>query len=160
MIYNFYMQQTDKSGAVVAGSQKDLENDFPGLKYIACTGLSSVGKPKNIYTENFAEASGFRTFHPTDTGGEVVHEATAVELELLFLGDNRRGIYDAFCSYLRAGRLYYWDTARHRKVWITLLDAVEPSEDVLKGSPYLRAPFKFSNLWGIGKACDDNGTLQ
>lgn len=154
------MQQTDKDGVVVTDSLRDLETDFQGLKYASCRGLSSVGKPKNIYTENYAESSGLRTFHPTDNGGEVVHEATAIEFDLLFVGEDRRAVYDAFCAYIRAGRLFYWDTARLRKVWLVLLEAVEPTEDILKGVPYLRAPFKFSNLWGIGKPCNDGGVLQ
>ena len=158
MIYYFYMQQTDKSGNVVANSQRNLEVDFVGLRYVACKGLSSVGKPKNIYTENYAEQDGFRTFFPGDTNGAVVHEATNIELDLIFLGENRRSTYDAFCTYVESNRLYYWDTARYKKVWLALIEAVEPTDDVLKGERYIRATFKFTNLWGEGRSCDGSGS--
>lgn len=160
MIYHFYMQQTDKAGTVVSNSKKDLETDFSGLVYKACKGLSSVGKPKNVYTENYAEASGLRTFLPGDNGGSVAHEATDIELELLFKDSSRRATYDSFCAYIKTHRLFYWDTARHKKVWLVLTDAIEPTEDVLKGVPYILATFKFKNLWGIGKTCADDGTLS
>lgn len=155
------MQQTDKEGSVIQNSQKNLESDFSGLYYISCKGLSSVGKPKNIYTENYAEADGLRTYHPTDkTGGAVAHEATTIELELLFKGSSRRATYDSFCTYIGNKRLYYWDTARHKKVWLILTEAVEPTDDTLKDIPYMRATFKFQNLWGIGKTCDDSGAVS
>lgn len=160
MIYYFYMQQTDKDGVVVADSQRNLESDFTGLRYVACKGLSSVGKPKNIYTENYAEQDGFRTFYPGDTNGVVVHEATNIELDLIFVGEDRRSTYDSFCAYVESNRLYYWDTARHRKVWLALIEAVEPTDDTLKGEPYIRATFKFTNLWGEGRSCNDSGTLD
>lgn len=159
MIYSFYMQQTDKAGTVVPNSLRDLETDFSGLKYVSCKGLSSVGKPKNIYTENYAEASGLRTFHPKDNGNEVVYEATNIELDLLFTGDDRRASYDAFCEYVNGNRLFYWDTARNKKVWLVLIEAIEPSDDILKGVPYIRAVFKFTNLWGMGVTCTDSGVI-
>lgn len=155
------MQQTDKNGNVVQNSQKDLETDFSGLCYISCKGLSSFGKPKNIYTENYAEDNGLRTYYPTDkTGGTVAREVTAIELDLLFKGEQRRANYDSFCNYVKSNRIFYWDTARHKKVWLILTEAVEPSDDVIKGVPYIRATFKFQNLWGEGKTCDDSGSLS
>jgi hypothetical protein len=45
MGYKFYMQRVD-----VAGQQeKDLESDFPGLRYKEAKGLETKGKPTNVY---------------------------------------------------------------------------------------------------------------
>lgn len=159
MIPKFYIQKTDKSGAA-QGSVKDLEVDYSGLNYKECKGLSSVGKPKNIYTENYAEADGLRVYHPADSsGGEIAREVTAIELTLVFIGDSRRSSYDSFNEFVSSGRIFYWDTARFRKVWLVLDEAVEPSEDVIKGTQYIMATFKFKNLWGEGRPCTSSGNI-
>ena len=49
--YKFYMMHYGELGA----SWKDLEIDFPGLRYKECTGLNSYGEPTNMYAEDFAE---------------------------------------------------------------------------------------------------------
>lgn len=51
--YKFYMIRYGESDAV----WKDLETDFPGLRYKECTGLNSYGEPTNMYAEDFAETS-------------------------------------------------------------------------------------------------------
>lgn len=159
MSYSFYMQQTTKAGAAV-GSAIDLETAYSGLHYVSCKGLSSQGKPKNIYSESYAEQSGERIYHPTDnTGGTVKFESTDIEMTILFSGNSRRATYDSFLTLLKSGRLFYWDTARLKKVWLVLKEAVEPTDDVLKGVPYIQATFKFTNLWGEGKTCNASGVI-
>lgn len=158
MKHYFYMQPTSKS-ETTTGNRISLEDTFTGMRYVSCKGLSAKGKLKNIYTENYAEEDGLRTYHPKDLPhGAVAREATTIEFDFVFLGDSRRESYDNFWGFVSESRVYYWDTARHRKVWLLLQEAVEPTEDLLKGSqPYLRATFKFTNLFGIGKPCNDNG---
>ena len=46
--YKFYMIRYGESEAV----WKDLEIDFPGLRYKECTGLNSYGEPTNMYAED------------------------------------------------------------------------------------------------------------
>lgn len=157
--YHFKMQTTTKDGVGV-GAVKDLEADFPGLLYCKCEGLESVGAAKNIYTEDYAEESGLRVYHPTDTtGGAVAHKETEVKLTLIFVDDARRTAYTAFRTFLESGRLFYWDTARHKKVWLILQKEVAPDADTLVPDGYIGCTFVFTNIWGIGKTCLDSGTL-
>lgn len=148
----FYMQTANKDGVGV-GEIKDLEADFPSLRYRACRGLNSVGKPKNIYSEDYPEADGERVFHPTDVeDGVIRHEATDVEMDFVFLGEEGKACYHTFCAFLEQGRTLYWDTVRGKKVCLVLDEKVDPEEDTVKGTIYLTATFKFRNIWG--KALD------
>lgn len=159
MSYSFFIQKTTKSGTA-SGNASNIEVDFTGAHYVSCKGLSSVGKIKNVYSEDYAEADGERVFHPTDNNNPVARESTDIELEILFTGGERRSSYDSFCDYLLSGRIFYWDTARHKKVWLVLNGPITPAEDTLKGStPYIKTTFKFKNLWGEGKDCNDSGVL-
>ena len=159
-MYHFYLQQTDKDGTVISGSKKDLEINFPGLSYLSCSGLETRGRPKNIHTESYAEHDGARSYHPSDNDEDVTFEATEVTLSLAFQGQNRRDVYNDFCEYVYSRRLYYWDTARHKKVWLLLNNDVDPEDDTLKGVQYIRASFKFTNLWGRSKNCSDSGETE
>lgn len=157
--YHFYMQHTTAAGAGT-GAVKDLEADFQGLYYSKCEGLEAVGAAKNIYTEDYAEANGLRVFHPTDvSGGEVVHKETEVKLTLIFVDNERRAAYKAFCDFLAGGRLFYWDNARNKKVWLIFQKEAGPDTDTLVPDGYIGVTFIFTNIWGIGKPCLDNGTL-
>lgn len=123
----------------------DLEQDFPGLVYIQATGLSDKGAPKNIYYEEYAESDEVRVHIPD----VICRESTEIKMTFAFCGADRRGVFDAFYDYVKHGRIKYWDTARRRMVKVVLSDAVEPSDDILKGSePYILAEFTFRNLFG------------
>lgn len=138
--YKFYMKQ-DAEGARLY----DLESDFKGLRYLQCKGLEDKGKPKNKYTEEYADSNELRVYEPN----EVRLESTTITLTLLFVGDDRQSVYDTFYNYVKKGKFYYHDNVRKKQAYITLLDAVKPSEDMYKGStPYIQADFKFQNLWG------------
>lgn len=143
--YKFYISRlTDGSWE----QEKSLEDDFEGLRYKKCTGLSKFGKPKNIYIENYAETDELRVFIPEN----VVRENTEIELELCFSGNNRRNVYDNFVNYITGHRIKFWDTCRKREVEMILVEAIEPSEDILTGSiPYIVASFKFTNCNGQTK---------
>lgn len=156
--YHFYMQATTKAG-VGTGAVKDLEVDFPGLHYVSCEGLEDVGKPKNIYSENYPEADGLRTYHPADSSDPVTHEATKVTLTLLFLNVGRRDVYNSFRAFVDGSRVFYWDTARNKKVWLMFDNEAKPDDDTLPPDGYIKVPFVFTNLWGKGKKCNDNGTV-
>ena len=159
MVYHFYVQQTDKDGAVIADTTRHLEGDFAGLSYLSIKGLEIVGKPKNIYEESYAEHDGTRVYHPSDNEDPVTRETTKIALDLVIQGANRRSVYNSLCDYLRGNRLYYWDTARHKKVWLILNEEVNPEDDTLKGVKYIRATFNFTNIWGYSKTCNDNGVV-
>ena len=154
------MQKASRD-ATAAEAAKDLESDFSGLRYLSCEGLEARGTIKDVITEEYAEQDGARSFHPSDLkdGGGVHHEATEIKLRLLFMGDGRRNVYDSFREYVESSRILYWDTARHKKVFLLLKDATEPEDDTLKGMKYIIAEFSFVNLWGIGKTCNDTGEI-
>lgn len=123
----------------------DLEEYFPGMKYVSCTGLSNYGKIKNIYTESYAETEELRVYIPS----EIVRENTEIEFEFGFEKAYRRETYDNFVKWISGYKLKYWDTARYREVEMILTEALEVDEDLLYGSaPFLVVPFTFTNLKG------------
>lgn len=128
------------------GSLSDIETIFK-VKYMSCTGLEELGKPKNIYTETYADADKLRLYQPSD----IAREATKITFTFAFLGDKatRQKRYDNFNKFLEGKRLSYCDTARLRMVKeMVLMDKTEPKEDVYKGQGYITAEYTFQNLYG------------
>lgn len=145
MDVKFYMQKVDANGALISDTLKDLERDFEGLKYSRCEGLMNKGKRKNIYTEQFSDSDTLRVWQ----GDNVTREATTITFTFVFAGNDRKSVYESFYEYVKNGIISYYDTARMKEARIVLIDALEPSDDIYKGStPYIKAEFKFQNLWG------------
>lgn len=143
----FYMQKDGED------TIKDLEVDFVGLKYSKCTGLLSKGKIKNKYTETYAESDELR-INESDV---ITREATNITFTFFFVGVERIKTYDAFYNYVKSGKIKYHDTQRKKQALLSLMEAVEPSEDIWVGStPYIKADFKFNNLWGECKDYVEN----
>lgn len=119
------------------------------ILYRKCGGLEDVGKPKNIYTETYADSDTTRIDFPS----EITHEATTITLDLVVRrdpltedGDNElKGIVDlvAFTT-----PTVFWDTVRQKMAVMTLMNAAEAKEDNYKGMKYLEVELKFSNLMG------------
>ena len=80
--YKFYMIRYGESDAV----WKDLETDFPGLRYKECTGLNSYGEPTNMYAEDFAETSKAEVY----VSSTPAHKQTTIKLTLIFLEDDTK----------------------------------------------------------------------
>lgn len=145
----FYMQKCSKQGVLVDGTLKDLEQDFDGLRYMEAKGISKVGKVKNVYTESYSDSNTLRTWHPSENNKETTHEATTIQLKLLFYGDNRRVSYETFNDYIMDGYHVYWDTLRNKKFTFMVVEAIEPSDDILKGGvPYIICTWTLQNLKG------------
>ena len=145
----FYMQKCSKQGVLVDGTKKDLEADFEGLRYMEAKGISKVGKVKNAYTEQYADSNTLRTWHPSENNKGTTHEATTIQLKLLFYGDNRRATYDAFNEYIMDGYHVYYDSLRGKKFTFMVVEASEPSDDILKGGvPYIICTWTLQNLKG------------
>lgn len=140
MGYKFYMQRID----IAEQQKKDLESDFPGLRYKEAKGLETKGKPTNVYVENYADSDKARVYVPK----ELCREPTEVTLTFVFVGENRRKAYNDFYEYIKLGKFYYWDTARYKKATLVLTSAVEPTDDTFKGSDYILADFVFTNING------------
>lgn len=145
----FYMQKCSKKGELIDGTLKNLEQDFDGLRYMEAKGISKIGKVKNVYTEQYADSNTLRTWHPSENDEETTHEATTIQLKLLFYGDNRRATYDAFNEYIYNGYTIFWDNLRNRKFTFMVTEASEPSDDILKGGvPYIICTWTLQNLKG------------
>lgn len=145
----FYMQKCSKQGVLVDGTLKNLETDFDGLRYMEAKGISKVGKVKNVYTESYSDSNTLRTWHPSENDEETTHEATTIQLKLLFYGDNRRASYEAFNDYIMDGYHVYYDSLRGKKFTFMVVDAIEPSDDILKGGvPYIICTWTLQNLKG------------
>lgn len=158
MGYKFYIQKATKS-AGPDGDVIDIEKHFKGLHYLSCKGLETKGAIKNTYKESFPESNGVKSYHPSDSGKEVVHKETTIVLSLLFESGDHRAVYNDFYDFIKSSRLFYWDTARHKKVFLMLENETPPKDDVIKNTHYIRVDFTFTNLWGIGKKCDDSGNI-
>lgn len=144
MDYKFYMQEVDKNGSPKAGTKKDLETDFIGLKYLKAEGINTIGKPK-IYTEEYADSHNIRVYIPED----LKNETTTISLTLLFIGDSRQETYDSFNEYVRNGFHKYWDTARNKSFTFYVDDEIKPTEDTMKGGMhYIKATYKLHNITG------------
>lgn len=124
----------------------DLESYFKGMKYMECEGLEDLGKPKNIYTETYADADTLRAYIPNPT--DIKREATTITFTFAFFGDNRQTVYNKFNVYTKGRKIYYYDTARLKEAYMVLMDKTSPKEDVYKGKPYMVVEYKFQNLWG------------
>lgn len=145
----FYIQKSDKHGNLIEGTLKDLESDFIGLRYMEAKGIDKIGKVKNAYTEQYADSNTLRTWHPCENDEETTHEATTIELKLLFYGDDRRSVYDEFNNYILDGYHVFWDSLRGKKFTFLVLEAIEPSEDNFKGgTPYIMCSWRLQNLKG------------
>lgn len=143
--YKFYMSRWIDNAWE---EQVSLEDYFSGMKYISCEGLSTKGKIKNIYTENFAEVEDLRVYMPET----VVRENTDIEFVFGFEKENRRDTFDSFVDWVSGYKIKYWDTARNRELEMVLIDKIEVDEDILIGSsPFITVNFKFKNLKGSTK---------
>ena len=143
--YNFYMQKCLKDGTPIAGTTKDLEVDFEGLRYSKCTGLDVLGKPQNVYSEVYSESNGIRTYVPD----EITNASTTITLTLYFFGENRRTTFDAFNEFIRNGRTKYWDTARNKSfIFVVDKEIKIKEENWYKGKPYLAVDYSLTNIQG------------
>lgn len=123
----------------------DLESYFNGMKYSKCVGLEDWGKPKNIYTETYADADELRVHIPED----IKREATKITFTFIFFGENRQDTYNKFNKFIEGKKLLYYDTKRYKYAYMVLVDKTEPKEDIYKGSdPYISVDYSFQNLWG------------
>lgn len=119
------------------------------LYYRKCTGLEDMGKPKNIYTETYADSNTVRVDFPNT----ITREATTITLDLVLKraqdvssGDNDlREIVDLFAY---STPVVFWDNVRQKMAVMTLLNSAEVKEDNYKGMKYLEVELKFNNLMG------------
>lgn len=137
----FFMQRVDLLNQPV----KNLEEDFPGLRYKEFKGLEKYGKNKGVYTETFAETDEVQVYMTSTP----IRENIELTLTLVFIGNSRRETYHLFVDYISQGKIKYWDSVRKREVVFVLIEAIEPETDTLiGGADYIQASFKLTCLNG------------
>lgn len=148
--YKFYMIRYGEQDS----TWKDLETDFPGLRYKECTGLNSYGEPTNVYSEGFAETSKAEVY----ISGTPAHKQTTIKLTLIFLENEAKDdkVYRDFMAFITGCKVAYRDTARKRKVLMYLSGATEPKSDTLYGQKYKEVTFTFTNVYGHSFGYDES----
>lgn len=156
--YKFYMIRYGEADA----SWKDLESDFPGLRYKECTGLNSYGDITSTYIETYPETSKADVF----TSDNPAYSQTIIKITFLFYDESGSSTntesyakanksYHDFVEFVSKDKIAYRDTARRRKVLMTLKSAPEPKSDVIKGEPYIIGEFVFDNVYGCSFGYDE-----
>lgn len=156
----FYIQIEDgtlydlETGWTIIGSGSEPSSK---ILYSKCTGLLNKGKRADIHTETYADCDEIRIW----LGDKIVREPTTITLSLYFTGRYRQDVFKSFMRTVENQKVSYWDTARLKKAYMVLIDAVTITEDVYNGStPYMLCEFKFQNLWGECKDCDVKGNIK
>lgn len=157
MSHNYKFSLKAESGKYVSKGELDLESSFNVVindettgfvKYLSLAGIDTIGAPKNIYTETYADSDSVRVFFPKT----VAHEQTEIKLILCFLGKDRAKVYDKFCDFITSGLITYWDTARKKEFTFYVDSEITISEELWYGNtPYFKAEFKFKNINGKTK---------
>ena len=139
--YKFYMARYENNAW---SNEQSIEDSFEGLRVATVKGLSDKGKPR-IYTETYAEIDGTDVYIPED----IKRDSTDIEIEILFMGDGYRDVYDSFVEFITGAKIKYHDTCRNRQLEMVLNDSIEVSDEMLYGGqPFVMASFKFLNLAG------------
>lgn len=157
MSHNYKFWLKAESGEYADRGKLDLESSFNvkinnettgSVKYLSLAGIDTIGAPKNIYTETYADSDRARVFFPKT----VTHEQTEIKLILCFLGKDRAKAYDNFCDFITSGLITYWDTARKKEFTFYVDSEITISEELWYGNtPYFKAEFKLKNINGKTK---------
>jgi hypothetical protein len=145
--YNFYLQRFPRGEETF--NQLDIEDTFHCI-YASFTGICEEGAIKNVYTEDFAENNGEKTYFPDNP----VHEATDCELQLLFPSADCQIHEREFQEYIAGRKVEWYDTFRRRYVTLTFKN--QPtlvSEKLYAGQgSYRLVKYKFRNIKGVSFA--------
>lgn len=164
--YDFFLRKVidNGDGTYTLGEEKNLEDDFVGLRYKSMSGLNLTGNPKGVYTESYAESDGSRVYVSQNTARESVEltlklvffcaaEGLDYGSQIVAMEEN----YHDFCDFIIGGLLIWRDTARQRRVLMYQSD--KPTIDSDKfgdGIPYIEASFKFKNVLGESFSLGDD----
>lgn len=143
--YNHSMQRVDERGH----TPFNIEERFPGLLYMKASGLNDIGKPKNIYTENYADSDRMRVYLPPNDN--YTHESTTITMTFLIVGDaeSRQITLEQFLEEITTGIHRYWDDARNREFDFVVNDEIKVSDERWHGSqPYVEITVPMLNLNG------------
>lgn len=144
--YTHYMQRIDIANQPLY----DIEDEFFGVIYLTADGMNTIGKAKNVYTEDYAESDRLRYYLPP-TDNDYANEATTIEMTFLIVGEaiERQRVYDRFTDYVRKGTHRYFDTARRREFRFIVQEEIKVSEEKWHGSvPYIEVTIPMQNING------------
>lgn len=144
--YPYGYKETGEAVSIEINFNKKANDITTGyIRYIKCEGLSDIGEAR-VYEETYANSNITRVFVPNNA----INVQTPVKLTLIFVGDERRSVFDDFNKYIRNGYHAYWDTAREKKIYFYIKDAITPSFDGFKGGePYIMCTYTLTNVLGI-----------
>lgn len=130
-----------RNGETVARNTKAV---WPDMWLLKSEDVLSLGKPKNIVTESYAEADGLKVWTPTSAK----HEATDVKLTFCFIGENRYRQHDSFVSYIDGKVFIWWDSVRLHASRLLLVEKTKPRESFYGNVPYIETEITFKNIDG------------
>lgn len=160
--------QSDDSWSWVDIEHNTVFNDNDAkTRYRFFKGLDSKGKPKNVYSESYAE-SDVERFSVPET---VARETTDITLDIVFLEKDgctsenyynyRQQHFDAFYNHIKDGVFVYWDNIRKRAAICVLEDAVSVEEErYVSSKPYLEIEFKLKNIYGECVHCETRNDVE
>lgn len=143
------------SAAVPSWTWYDLESHAPWngqtsrVRYRRFSGIESTGKPKNVYTETYAEAAHERIYNTYPSG--VMNEATKVGLDIVFFGEDRTETKDLVVGMFQEdnGLTVYWDNIRRRCAILLFDSETSPQYDqYVSSEPNIEYVFEFTNITG------------
>ena len=147
--YIHYMQRID----IPNQNEIDVEEFFPGLYYMSAKGINDIGKPKNVYTEEYADSDRKRFYLPEENN--YANESTTIDMTFLVVGTaaQRQSTTSSFLDYVRKGVHLYHDTARNRAFEFIVTDEIKVSDEKWHGStPYIELTLPLQNLNGKTRA--------
>lgn len=146
--YRFYIQRYDLNG--MKGPVVDIESEFNCL-YQSMTGNNQKAV-KNVYEEDFAEASGVNILLPETS--DIAYQASDMSLCLLFKSNEDYKVLEdeeRFLEYITAQKFEYHDTFRPNRYWqLTFISEPNTKGEILHGGQQYRwVEFPMRN-WGGG----------
>ncbi|MBO4785923.1 MAG: hypothetical protein J5510_02545 [Prevotella sp.] len=145
--YNHYIQRIDIANQSVINIEE--EKSFAGLLYMRAEGMNDIGKPKDVYTEDYADSDRLRVYLPEDAN--YTNEATKITMHFLVVGDaaQRQTTIKNFFNYVRVGTHRYKDDARNLEFDFIVTDELKVSDEKWHGSqPYVEIAVTMQNLNG------------
>lgn len=142
--YNFFIQQYPRGEAYTP--RYDLEKKFNCI-YGRFNNFILNADVKNIYTEDFAEQNGAKTWIPKEE--DVRFKQYDCSLILLFKKDSCQKDVRRLYNAVRGRKIEWYDTLRKRYATLICIKAPSIGDEVLYGkAPHMVVTFNFTNIDG------------
>lgn len=146
--YRFYAQKYPSSDEEET-DLIDIEEEFK-CRYVKMTGNTQTDV-KNVYTEDFAEMNGKKTWCPDVE--DIAYNSSEISLYLRWRSDECGDVLewsDKFFEYATGQKIEYHDTFRPNRYWqLVMTKAPEVQTELLNQEPkYLIIKYTFTNFGG------------